>query len=420
MRTVGIILGTRPEAVKLAPLVHAMRADPRFRLRVISTGQHREILDHTLAEFEIVPDVNFDVMAPGQSLTDVTHRILSGFSNSSALSGLDAAVVHGDTATTLAGALAAFQAEVPVIHVEAGLRSGVASSPFPEEGNRKLVAQLAALHLAPTLGNFANLIREGVAENDIVVTGNTVVDALHWGLDRVTDYGDPILDDLDDDPRRVIVASAHHRVSHGAPMHEIAGALAYIATHHDVRVVFPVHPNPAVRSVIMPALGGHDNIDLVEPLPYLAFCKLLQRSHIVVSDSSGAEEEGPALRIPTLVLRDVSERRESLETGAARLVGRSRAEIVLEVERLLTSEGAYSAMANAIYPYGDGQAAARSTEAIADFLAAPQAATTVTEPDPVPHVTHADRDRLVYRKRLNRAEFTALNSGQRKKHAREA
>ncbi|AHI20885.1 MULTISPECIES: non-hydrolyzing UDP-N-acetylglucosamine 2-epimerase [Actinomycetes] len=373
MKTIGIILGTRPEAVKFAPLIHALREDSRFHLRVISTGQHREMLTHTLGEFGITPDVNFDIMEPGQSLTDVTHRALARFSATSALDGLDVALVHGDTATTLAGALAAFQAEVPIVHVEAGLRSGVATSPFPEEGNRKLVAQMAALHLAPTHGNFANLIREGVPEKNIVITGNTVVDALHWGMENVTGYGDPLLDDLDDDPRRVIVASAHHRVSHGAPMQEIADALADIANRHDVRIVIPVHPNPAVRNVIVPALEGRDNIDLVEPLPYLAFCKLLQRSDIIVSDSSGAEEEGPALGIPTLVLRDVTERHESLATGAARLVSRSRPQIIAEVERLLNDEEAYSSMANAIYPYGDGQATARSIEAIADFLEVPKA-----------------------------------------------
>lgn len=372
MKNIGIILGTRPEAVKFAPLIHALREDSRFDLRVISTGQHREMLDHTLGEFGITPDINFNIMEPGQSLTDVTHRALAGFSETSVLSGLDVALVHGDTATTLAGALAAFQAEVPIVHVEAGLRSGTLASPFPEEGNRKVVAQLAALHLAPTHGNFANLIREGVPEKNIVITGNTVVDALHWGLDHVTSYGDPILEDLDDDPRRVIVASAHHRVSHGAPMQEIAAALADIATRHDVRVVIPVHPNPAVRGVIVPALEGKDNIDLVEPLPYLAFCKLLQRSDIIVSDSSGAEEEGPALGIPTLVLRDVTERHESLDTGSARLVSRSRPQIVAEVERLLNDQEAYTSMANAIYPYGDGNATRRSIEAIANFLALPQ------------------------------------------------
>lgn len=373
MKTIGIILGTRPEAVKFAPLIHALREDPRFKLRVISTGQHRELLDQTLGEFGITPDINFSIMKPGQSLTDVTYRALAGFSETSALSGLDVALVHGDTASTLAGALAAFQAEIPIVHVEAGLRSGTLASPFPEEGNRKLVAQLAALHLAPTQGNFANLIREGVPEKNIVITGNTVVDALRWGLDHVDGYGTPILDDLDDDPRRVIVASAHHRASHGAPMHEIAAALSDIATRHDVRIVIPVHPNPAVRNIIIPALKDKDNVNLVEPLPYLAFCKLLERSDIIVSDSSGAEEEGPALGIPTLVLRDVTERHEALDTGAARLVGRSRPQIVAETERLLNDKEAYSTMVNAMYPYGDGNATVRSIEAIADFLSIPPA-----------------------------------------------
>lgn len=305
-------------------------------------------------------------------MTDITHRVLARFSETSALSGVDVAVVHGDTATTIAGALAAFQAEIPIVHVEAGLRSGLLASPFPEEGNRKLVSQLAALHLAPTHGNFANLIREGIPEKNIVITGNTVVDALRWGLQHVDGYGDSALEDLDEDPRRVIVASAHHRVSHGAPMREIACALADVAARHDVRIVVPVHPNPAVRDVIIPALKDSDNIDLVEPLPYLAFCKLLKRSDIIVSDSSGAEEEGPALGIPTLVLRDITERHESLDTGAARLISRSRPQIVAEIERLLEDREAYAAMANAIYPYGDGKATERSIEAIAAFLVGSQ------------------------------------------------
>ncbi|MFZ4841851.1 non-hydrolyzing UDP-N-acetylglucosamine 2-epimerase [Mycetocola saprophilus] len=368
MKTLGIVLGTRPEVVKLAPLIMALHQDSRFALRIISTGQQAAMLDQTLEEFGVAPDVDFAIMIPGQSLTQITHRALEKFAAESVLAGLDALVVHGDTATTLAGALAAFQAEIPLIHVEAGLRSGDPTSPYPEEGNRKLVAQVASLHLAPTRGNLANLIREGVREENIVVTGNTVVDALNWGSKRLGGYGDPLLSDLDDDPRRVIVASAHHRVSHGTPMREIAAALGELATRTDIRIVISVHPNPAVQDVLVPALSGFENVDMVAPLPYLAFCRLLRRSHLILSDSSGAEEEGPALGIPTLVLRRVTERHESLGTGSSRLVGVSRTQIVAEVERLLDNPEEHARMARAAFPYGDGHAAQRSVVAIGTFF----------------------------------------------------
>lgn len=365
---VAIILGTRPEAVKCAPIIWALKQDQRFDLTVISTGQHREMLDDTLAEFGIVPDVELAVMQTQQTLSQVTHRILEGLSRSKCVIGQAAVLVHGDTATTLAGALAGLHHEVPVVHIEAGLRSGNLNSPYPEEANRKLVGQIAALHLAPTPGNAGNLIREGVRESSIVVTGNTVVDALRWGVGRVTGYGTPALDDLDTDPRRVIVATAHRRESWGEPMHEIAGALAEIAQRKDVRIVVPVHYNPAVRNVIVPALSGIPNITLTDPLPYLHFCSLLNRSDVILSDSSGAEEEGPALGKPTLVLREITERHESVCTGAARLVSRSRTHIVSEVNRLLDDHALWQQMAVAMNPYGDGKATERSVAALAHFL----------------------------------------------------
>lgn len=367
-KSVAIILGTRPEAVKCAPIIWALRADPRFELTVISTGQHREMLDDTLAEFDIVPDVKLAVMRDKQTLSQVTHRILEGLSHAGCMNGLDAVMVHGDTATTLAGALAGLHHEVPVVHIEAGLRSGDIRSPYPEEANRKLVGQIAALHLAPTPGNAGNLIREGVRESCIVVTGNTVVDALRWGIGRVSGYGSPALEDLDADARRVIVASAHRRESWGRPMHEIAQALALIGRRDDVRIVVPVHFNPAVRSVMLPALQGIANITITDPLPYLQFCSLLSRADVILSDSSGAEEEGPALGKPTLVLRDITERHESVSSGAARLVSRSRDHIVTEVNRLLDDPVLWQEMAVAVNPYGDGRATERSVAALAHFL----------------------------------------------------
>jgi UDP-N-acetylglucosamine 2-epimerase (non-hydrolysing) len=367
-KSIGMILGTRPEAVKCAPLIWALREDSRFDLTVISTGQHRQMLDDTLAEFNIVPDVELSVMREKQTLSEVTQRILAGLGRADCLPAQDAVMVHGDTATTLAGALAGLHHEVPVIHIEAGLRSGNINSPYPEEANRKLVGQIAALHLAPTPGNAANLIREGIGVRDIVVTGNTVVDALRWGVGRVSGYGAAALGDLDQDDRRVIVASAHRRESWGAPMREIALALADIAQRGDVRVVVPVHYNPAVRDVMLPVLSGIPNVTVTDPLPYLQFCSLLNRADVILSDSSGAEEEGPALGKPTLVLREITERHESVCTGAARLVSRSRAHIVTEVNRLLDDPVLWKEMSGAMNPYGDGRATERSVAAIAHFF----------------------------------------------------
>jgi UDP-N-acetylglucosamine 2-epimerase (non-hydrolysing) len=369
MKTIGIVFGTRPEAVKFAPIIHALLQDSRFRPVLISTGQHREMLDSTLEEFGITPDIELRVMRDQQTLSQVTHRILEGLCSGDHMEGLDAVMVHGDTASTLAGALAALHRGVPIIHVEAGLRSGDNYSPFPEEVNRKLVAQIASLHLAPTPGNSANLIREGVREHSIVVTGNTIVDALQWGMNNLHGYGVPALNNLDADPRKIILSTTHRRESHGEPMREIAEALAGIANRRDdVRIVVPLHLNPKVREVMVPVLSGIPNIDLVDPLPYLSFCRLLQRSDIILSDSSGAEEEGPALGKPTLVLREITERSESLLTGSSRLVSRHRGQIVHEVERLLNDPTAYLEMATAINPYGDGKATERTIAAVAHFF----------------------------------------------------
>ncbi|RJT77949.1 UDP-N-acetylglucosamine 2-epimerase (non-hydrolyzing) [Arthrobacter cheniae] len=368
MKTIGVVFGTRPEAVKFAPIIHSLIDDPRFRPVLISTGQHREMLDNTLQEFRITPDVELGVMRDKQTLSQVTHRMLEGLCAGDHMEGLDAVMVHGDTASTLAGALAALHRSVPIIHVEAGLRSGNNYSPFPEEANRKLVAQIAALHLAPTPGNSANLIREGIRESSIVVTGNTIVDALQWGMQNLHTYGAEVLNDLDDDPRRVILATTHRRETIGQPMREIAEALADIAARNDVRIVVPLHLNPRVREIMLPILSGIPNINLVDPLPYLSFCRLLRRSDIILSDSSGAEEEGPALGKPTLVLRDITERCESILTGSSRLVSRNRGQIVAEVSRLLNDPVAYRDMAGAINPYGDGRATERTIAATAHFF----------------------------------------------------
>jgi UDP-N-acetylglucosamine 2-epimerase (non-hydrolysing) len=364
MPTIALVLGTRPEAVKIAPVVRALAADPRFRPVLISTGQHRQMLDETLAAFGLAPDVDLGIMAPRQTLTEVTHRALHGLECTLARIEADALVVHGDTATTVAGALAGFHNHIPVFHVEAGLRSGDLYSPFPEEANRRLVAQLAALHLAPTPGNAANLIREGVRADRIVVTGNTVIDALRWASGQGGDYGDARLADLDADRRKVVLGSAHRRESWGH-LDEIAQAFRRIADRPDTRVVIPLHRNPAVREAMLPVLGDHPGVTLVDPLPYLPFCRLMARAELIVSDSSGAEEEGPALGKPTLVLRELTERPEAVLTGAARLVGRTAEGIAGEVARLLDDPLAYERMAGISSPYGDGRATERTVGAMA-------------------------------------------------------
>ncbi|KJK56981.1 non-hydrolyzing UDP-N-acetylglucosamine 2-epimerase [Saccharothrix sp. ST-888] len=367
MRSIAIVLGTRPEAIKLAPVIQALKDDPRFRPVVVSTGQHRQMLDETLEAFGLQPDLDLGIMAPRQTLAQVTYRSLRGLAEHLVGLGIDAVMVHGDTATTLSGALAGFHHQVPVIHVEAGLRSGNLHSPFPEEANRRLVAQISALHLAPTPGNSANLIREGISADQIVVTGNTVIDALRWAGELARDYGHPALTDLDTDSRRIVLASAHRRES-WAHLPEIGRALATLADDPTVRVVVPLHRNPAVREALLPLIGEHPGVTVVDPLPYLSFCRLMRRADLIVSDSSGSEEEGPALGKPTLVLREITERPEAVIAGTARLVGRTTEGIVAEASRLLNDPQAYARMATAASPYGDGRAAERTVGAIAHFF----------------------------------------------------
>lgn len=367
MRSVAVVLGTRPEAIKLAPVIQALQEDPRFDPVVISTGQHRQMLDDTLDAFGLKPDLDLEIMAPKQTLSQVTYRSLRGLGEYFRESSVDAVLVHGDTATTLAAALSGFHHQIPVVHIEAGLRSGELGSPFPEEGNRRIVGQLAGLHLAPTPGNRTNLLREGIAEETIVVTGNTVIDALQWASGRSESYGDPALDDLDTDPRRVVLASAHRREA-WPHLTQIGKALVAIAEEPDVRVVVPLHRNPAVREALIPVIGNHPNITVVDPLPYLSFCKLMGRADIIVSDSSGSQEEGPALGKPTLVLGNVTERSEAVVAGTACLVGTATDGIVRAATRLLRDKDEYQRMATAANPYGDGCATARTVGAIAHYF----------------------------------------------------
>lgn len=353
----------------MAPVIRALDADQRFDPFVVVTAQHRQILDQVLDLFDIVPDADLALQQHGQTLTDVTTRGLAGLSTVLAEGAPDAVLVQGDTTTTFVGGLAAFYHGVPVVHLEAGLRTGNRQSPFPEEINRRLTTVLTDLHLAPTARSRANLLNEAVPADHIVVTGNTVIDALHWTVGRRLPYTDPALQDLDDDPRRVLLVTAHRRESWGAGMVAIAEGLRRITeAHSDLLVVFPIHPNPVVRKEILPVLKDHRNVRIVEPLPYGEFARLMERSWVVLTDSGGVQEEAPSLGKPVLVMRDTTERPEAVDAGTARLVGTDALTLFTAVDRLFTDSTEYSRMANAVNPYGDGRAAERALAAMAKLL----------------------------------------------------
>nr|WP_302479880.1 UDP-N-acetylglucosamine 2-epimerase (non-hydrolyzing) [Serratia proteamaculans] len=364
------VFGTRPEAIKMAPLVHALAQDEAFESRVCVTAQHREMLDQVLRLFEIVPDYDLNIMKPGQGLSEITCRILEGLKGVLEEFKPDVVLVHGDTTTTLATSLAAFYQRIPVGHVEAGLRTGDLYSPWPEEANRKLTGHLAMYHFAPTENSRQNLLRELIADDHIFVTGNTVIDALFWVRDRV--MGDAALHDslsqrypfLDAD-KKMILVTGHRRESFGGGFERICSALAEIArTHPDVQVVYPVHLNPNVSEPVNRILKGIDNIILIDPQDYLPFVYLMANAYMILTDSGGIQEEAPSLGKPVLVMRDTTERPEAVDSGTVRLVGTDVAKIVDAVTRLLTDENEYHAMSRAHNPYGDGHACQRILEAL--------------------------------------------------------
>lgn len=364
-----LVYGTRPEAVKMAPVVAALRASSAFRPVVAVTGQHREMLDQVNRLFGIEPDHDLDILTPGQALSDVTTKALSGVNALVREVRPDAVVVQGDTTTTFAGALGAFYEQVPVAHVEAGLRTADRYSPFPEEINRRLTTQLTSLHLAPSSQNRKNLLAEGVDPGGIVVTGNTVIDALLSVVERRPEYRDPQLAELAASGRRIIVVTTHRRESWGPRMQEAMGALARVLrAHPDDQIVLPMHRNPVVRDVIRAELGSLSNVTLTEPLDYPEFARLLGDCHLVVTDSGGLQEEAPSLGKPVLVLRDNTERPEAVAAGTVRLVGTDAATIERELTRLLDDEAEYTRMATAVNPFGDGKAASRCVAALAEFF----------------------------------------------------
>ncbi|MEZ9872033.1 non-hydrolyzing UDP-N-acetylglucosamine 2-epimerase [Vibrio sp. 10N.261.51.C6] len=359
------VFGTRPEAIKMAPLVHALNEDQRFEAKVCVTAQHREMLDQVLELFEITPDYDLDLMKAGQTLNDVTARILQKLKPVLQEFQPDVVLVHGDTATTFASGLAAYYEQIPVGHVEAGLRTGNIYSPWPEEGNRRLTGVLTKYHFAPTETSKANLLKEKFNASDIIVTGNTVIDALLMVKDKIESNNElsvelasqfPFLDE----DKKLILVTGHRRESFGGGFERICEALAITArAHPETQILYPMHLNPNVREPVNRILADIDNIHLIEPQQYLPFVYLMSRSHIILTDSGGIQEEAPSLGKPVLVMRDTTERPEAVEAGTVKLVGTDVDVIVENLNTLLTESMAYQEMSFAHNPYGDGKACER-------------------------------------------------------------
>lgn len=366
---VMMVFGTRPEAIKMFPVIHALSARPGIDTRVCVTAQHREMLDQVLEIARIVPDVDLDAMTPNQSLDALLARLVTGLGEVFDRDRPDRILVHGDTLTTMAATLAAYFRKIPVGHVEAGLRSGNIYHPWPEEVNRKVAGAVADLHFAPTETAAAALRAENVPADRIHVTGNTVIDALLATKARVEEEPGLAagLDELAARfaAKRIIAITSHRRENFGDGMTAIAEAIAGIAVRDDIAVIFPVHPNPHVRNIMEPALSSLSNVALIDPLDYPHFVRLLAASDLVLTDSGGVQEEAPSLGKPVLVMRENTERPEGIEAGTARLVGTDKNRIVSEVFRLLDDEDAYNTMARAHNPFGDGRAAERIAQIVA-------------------------------------------------------
>ncbi|EPK6499111.1 non-hydrolyzing UDP-N-acetylglucosamine 2-epimerase [Klebsiella aerogenes] len=368
------IFGTRPEAIKMAPVVENLKGDNRFESKVCVTAQHREMLDQVLQLFNITPDYDLNIMKSGQDLTDITSSILLGLRSVLQEFKPDYVLVHGDTATTLSATLASYYQQIKVGHVEAGLRTNDIYSPWPEEGNRKLTGALANLHFAPTSTSADNLRRENVPQERIIITGNTVIDALLMVKDKLAQ--DPVLAgelkakfDFIDDDRKIVLITGHRRESFGGGFERICNAVLKLAkAFPDVDFVYPVHLNPNVRGVVNSVLRGQENIYLIEPLDYLPFVFLMNASSIILTDSGGIQEEAPSLGKPVLVMRDTTERPEAVDAGTVKLVGTDEKRIFDAVAELLTNKSEYEAMSFAHNPYGDGKASSRIADAIAHSL----------------------------------------------------
>ena len=362
MRKLSVVcsIGTRPEAIKMAPVVLALQADPAFDVKVLATAQHRDMLDQVLDIFGITPDHDLDVMQANQGLPELTARLMLGLTDVLTDVKPDLVIAQGDTTTVLVTALAAFYQRIPFAHVEAGLRTGDMNYPFPEEMNRVLAGRLTALHFAPTNSSRDNLLREAIPETSIHVTGNTVIDALLEVVERDIPTGI----ELDPD-KRMILVTAHRRENFGDPFAQVCQALRAIAdANEDVQIVYPVHPNPNVHDVAHRELGDHPRILLTKPVDYGPFVSLIKRAYLLLTDSGGVQEEAPALAKPVLVLRAETERPEAVDAGVVKLIGTDRDTIIAEAQRLLDDPQAYQAMAKGVSPYGDGKAAARIRDII--------------------------------------------------------
>lgn len=370
--TILVVFGTRPEAIKLFPVVAALKADPRFDCKVCVSAEHRGMLDQVLDIAGIKPDFDLDVMQPDQSLDALTARLLTGLGQVMDQVKPDRVIVQGDTATAMSGALAAYYRKVPVDHVEAGLRSGNIYHPWPEEINRKIIGTMASLHFAPTEVSAAALWAENVDPSRVHVTGNTVIDALHWVTRKIASAPWLTSGIAEVEQRfkgkRIIGVTSHRRENFGGGLEAIADAIRQIAARPDVGIIFPVHPNPNVRRVMEAALAGLPNVALIEPLDYPSFARLLGIAEIMLTDSGGVQEEAPALGKPVLVMRETTERPEGVTAGTAKLVGTDAANIVTEISTLLDDKAAYEKMARAHNPFGDGHSARRIVELLADEI----------------------------------------------------
>lgn len=360
------VFGTRPEAIKMCPLVLEMRKYPEYIQPIVAvTAQHREMLDQVLDLFGIVPDYDLNIMTSGQTLYDVTTRALMGLKPVMEEAKPDMVLVHGDTTTTFAGALAAFYAQIPVGHVEAGLRTGNKYSPYPEEMNRKLTGAIADMHFAPTATSKGNLLKENVNPASILITGNTVIDALQTTVHGDYHFADEDFNRVFATGHKLILMTTHRRENLGEPMRHVYRALkSVLETHENVEAIFPVHKNPKVREIVNQELGHLSRVHLIEPMDYEPFANLMAKVDIVLTDSGGIQEEAPALGKPVLVLRDTTERPEAVEAGTVKLVGTAYKDVLQETNRLLDDDEHYRSMAEAANPYGDGKACERIIKAI--------------------------------------------------------
>lgn len=363
------VFGTRPEGIKMAPIVKAMEGIEEIENIVCITAQHRQMLDQVLDIFKIKPDYDLNIFKPGQSLTEITTRSLEGLEKVIKKTKPDLLLVQGDTTTVFAGSLAAFYQEVKVGHVEAGLRSGNLYSPYPEEANRKLTGIVTNFHFAPTNESRENLLKEGYPEDKIFMTGNTVIDALFHVVKEDYIFKDQLLNNMDFENNRVILLTSHRRENIGRPMENIFTVIDNITKkYEDVKVIFPVHLNPKVRDIAHRVFGENENIHLIEPLDYEPFTNLMAKSHIVVTDSGGLQEEAPSLGKPVLVVREETERPEGVKAGTAKLIGTNEENIFKELDLLLSNGNEYEKMANAVNPYGDGKAAERIIKIILEEM----------------------------------------------------